>query len=303
MSAALVVGASGFVGSALTNLLASHGDVVRCSHRAEIDFCRIDVGRWRQSLAGIDVVYVCAGLAHSRHAPSELAAVNTAAPLALFAAAQQAGVAQFVWLSSAKVLGATAPRPVSERASVMPMDAYAASKAKAEAVLLQQAPRAETQLHIVRPPLVYGPDAQANFGLLLKAVLKRWPLPLGCVTTPRSMVSVHNLAAFLRHIKGRPGGVWHVKDADDLSITEIVNVMSRGVARPGMNLPLPERWLDRALRVARQGSRADALFQPFLLADDVTRETLAWHAPHCIEDELLRCVELRRAELRGARGL
>lgn len=303
MSTSLIVGASGFVGSALINLLASHGDAVRGSRRVEIDLLRIDVDRWRQSLAGVDVVYVCAGLAHARHAAGDLAAVNTAAPLALFAAAQQAGVAQFVWLSSAKVLGATAPHPVDEQASHHPMDAYAASKAKAEAVLLQQAEHADTQLHIVRPPLVYGADAQANFGRLLKAVVGRWPLPLGAISAPRSMVSVNNLAAFLRHLQGKPGGVWHAKDADDLSISSIVNRMRGGIARPGINLSVPERWLDRGLRLMGQASRADALCQPFLLSDDLTRASLDWSPPFSAADELLRIVELRSAELRGARGL
>lgn len=303
MSTTLIVGASGFVGSALTNLLASHGDNVRCSRRAEIDFTRIDVERWRESLLGVETVYVCAGLAHARHAPAELAAVNSAAPLALFAAAQQAGVAQFVWLSSAKVLGSTAPNPLGEDASLHPMDAYAASKARAEALFLKEAQHSVTQLHIVRPPLVYGADAQANFGLLLKAVLGRWPLPLGAIAAPRSMVSVNNLAEFLRQLSGRAGGVWHVKDEDDLSISDILSVMRGGVARPGINLPIPQAWLDFVCRAAGQSSRADALFQPFLLNDEVTRSSLEWSAPHAAADELLRCVELRSLELRGARGI
>ncbi|MCR9276921.1 MAG: NAD-dependent epimerase/dehydratase family protein [Pseudomonadaceae bacterium] len=302
MSSALVIGASGFVGSALTNLLASHGGVVRCSRRAEIDLLRIDVERWRDSLTGVDSVYVCAGLAHARHSRSMLAAVNSAAPLALLSAAQQAGVQDFVWLSSAKVLGATAPTPLTETASLHPMDSYAISKAVAEKALLQQARLADTELHIVRPPLVYGADAQANFGLLLKAVLGRWPLPLGAITAPRSMVSVNNLAAFLRHLRGRAGGVWHVKDADDLTITEIVRALQSGVPRPGANLPVPGNWLDRSLRMLGKSNMADALFQPFLLNDQTTRESLDWSAPFAAADELLRCVELRRAELGDARG-
>lgn len=46
---------------------------------------------------------------------------------------------------------------------------------------------------IIRPPLVYGPNAPGNFGKLAKLASKNLPLPFGAVKNLRSLVAVDNL--------------------------------------------------------------------------------------------------------------
>ena len=42
----------------------------------------------------------------------------------------------------------------------------------------------------LKRPLVYGPHAPGNFGLLVRAVQRDWPLPLGAIHNQRSIVGV-----------------------------------------------------------------------------------------------------------------
>jgi nucleoside-diphosphate-sugar epimerase len=86
--------------------------------------------------------------------------VNHRATAALAAAARDAGVSRFVFISSIRAqTGPVADNVVSERDTPRPTDAYGRSKLAAErAVVASGVP-----FTILRPVLVYGPGVKGNF--------------------------------------------------------------------------------------------------------------------------------------------
>ncbi len=50
---------------------------------------------------------------------------------------------------------------------------------------------------IIRPPLVYGSNASENFGALMHAVQRSWPLPLSEVNNQRNMSKAHILLGWV----------------------------------------------------------------------------------------------------------
>ena len=149
-------------------------------------------------LAGVRAVVHLAGRAHRAGEPASDAAMrgpNVEATARLARAAAQAGVARFVFASSIKVHGeTTAPgRPFRSDDPPAPEDAYARSKAQAEAALLAAAGGTSMEPVILRLPLVYGRGAKGNFRVLVDAVASGRLLPLASIDNRRSLLSLANL--------------------------------------------------------------------------------------------------------------
>jgi UDP-glucose 4-epimerase len=290
VSLAVVTGAGGFIGSHLVLRLLGDGWRVKVLARdapARGADATLDPGlglessedRWAAALEGADVVFHLAGIAH-RRAPAEvLELVNEHSPARLYEAAARAGVARFVWLSSIKVLGEKSAEPLREDSARAPVDAYGASKAAGEARLLAQAGR-DTAVAVVRPPMVYGPGVKANFRLLLalaRLAGRGVPLPFGDATAPRSLLGVTNLCDFLMRVAACGEGVLHVADPEDLSVAELLRVLT---GKPDLRLPaIPRRRMRTLFQAVGRRGDYTRLFEPFRLDSRVTREALSWEPP------------------------
>lgn len=286
MSKELLVGASGFIGRHLNARLSTEGVDVIAPSSQDLDLADLDQASLGDWFGGIDVVTVCAGLAHGDHPTDRLEQVNSVAPARLLEAAASAGVADFIWLSSARVLGASSDAFLAEGARASPGDAYARSKWAGEqalrAVQVANAPR----LHIVRPPLVYGAGVGGNMATLQRAVRGRVPLPVANVRARRSMVSVDNLVDFVRQLPGQPSGTWHVADAELLTLGEVVSALAEGCARHAAVLRCPPSLLSAALLVGGQRRVREVLLRSFLLDCSKASRELGWTPPQRAREAL-----------------
>jgi UDP-glucose 4-epimerase len=236
-----------------------------------------------------------AGIAHRQASVAELEATNVLWPEKIFQACGAAGVESFLWLSSIKVLGDVSEAPLAIDAPYRPVDDYARSKEQGERALLKRAEIQSTELQIVRPPLVYGPTVKANFLALLK--LAAWsrrglPLPLGSARAPRSFVGVDNLCDLLIHLTGQRGGVYHVADARDLSLVELLTLSG---ARRRMLWPLSPRLLEWLAGCLAQKANYQKLFKPLQVDQSATLDRIGWQPPCAIEEQLGETVAWFRA--------
>ena len=286
----LVTGARGFIGSHLVEALAHRFDVVPAA------FDLLEAPWPGDVLDGVHTVVHLAAHAHSAEpktaeARERIIRLNAEAPIRLANAAADAGVARFVFASNSKVLGDISAEPLHEGAPLAPAGLYAECKAQAEADLHALTRNADLTLCVVRPPLVYGPGVRANFLSLLKLASSRLPLPLGAAQAPRSFVSVGNLVAFLALVVESGEGVYHVADAEPVSVAELLGQIRELLGQPNrlwfVQEPLLRRvaaWLGREDQVAR-------LFDPMVLDDGRARSSLGWQAPQTREQALRETVE------------
>jgi UDP-glucose 4-epimerase len=114
-------------------------------------------------LAGVDVVFHLAGIAHRRASSRDYERVNHQATINLARSATEAGVGCFVFLSSVRAMGAAADALQRGEGDIQaPTDDYGRSKCLAERDLRQACAGGPMSLLILRPALVYGPGVKGN---------------------------------------------------------------------------------------------------------------------------------------------
>ena len=244
----LVTGASGFVGRHLIRALRDAGHEVAACSRSRVEqpgffyIASPDLepgADWAAALAGVDVVVHLAGLAavdglgNSADLEGEYRKVNVEGTRALAKQAAKAGVKHFVFMSSLHAVAANSDERLSEQTEPHPVSAYGRSKLAAEKAIQEELRTSGCAWTILRPPLVYGPGNQANFGLLLKLVKTGTPLPLASVRNRRSFIYVENLVDLISKCLGNAkafGKVYLPSDGEDVSTPELIRAIARANA-------------------------------------------------------------------------
>ncbi len=299
----LVSGAGGFVGSALCAALVPsnvvHG-LTRDSSKALVPGVqRLLWGGDGASLERFPDVDAVVHLAARTHVLRDGAtqpleafrAANTSGTLNLARQAAAAGVRRFVFVSSLHVNGtSTRGRAFTEQDVPAPQGPYAISKWEAEQGLRELATGSSMQVVIIRPPLVYGPGAPANFDKLLRAVRSGMPLPLGKVGNSRSLIGLDNLVAFIQLCLVHPAAAnqtFLVSDGEDVSTTELLRKVARACGRKARLLPVPPPLLRFMARVSGRQEIATRLLDSLVVDDGKARALLGW-LPVANMDEQLR---------------
>lgn len=273
-----VTGASGFVGQALVARLGAAGhEPVPLSRGRGIDY--EDAQAMTARFDGADAVIHLAARAH-RGGSDEDFSSNVRAARVAAQAARDAGVERFVLVSSIGVNGnVTHGRPFSESDLPAPVEPYARSKWQAEQAIRSILAGASTDFVIVRPPLVHGPGAPGNFGKLVHAVARGWPLPLASIRNARSLVGLDNLVDFLVRCTAHPAAaneLFLVADGEDLSTPDIVRCIGRGLGREARLLPLPPALLRAAARAMGRARIAESLCDSLQVDASKARRLLGW---------------------------
>ena len=308
----LVTGATGFIGHALLAQLArlEHIESVGLSRQAPAKplvgakyLHGWDLTSKTQSqpeLKGVDVLVHTAGRAHvlaDRLADplAEFRRVNVVGTRHLFKKAASMGVQRFLYVSSIGVNGVESAlgKVFSEEDTPKPKNAYAISKWEAEQCLLQMAAESGLEVVIIRPPLVYGPNAPGNFGYLMRAVQRGWPLPLGSVRNQRSLVALDNLVDFIVTCITHPQAAnqtFLISDGQDLSTTELVRGMAQAAGVPARLLPVPVWALQAGATLLGKSDAVQRLCGNLQVDISKARSLLGWAPPVSVEEGLRRAM-------------
>ncbi|MBB3590245.1 UDP-glucose 4-epimerase [Rhizobium sp. BK529] len=239
---------------------------------------------WSEALKSVDVVVHLAARAHvlkddSADPLAVFRSENTASALNLAEQAAKAGVKRLVFISSIGVNGMQSIRPFRHDDPPAPTEPYAISKHESEIALKAVAGRTRMELVIIRPPLVYGPNAPGNFARLVNLVLKRLPLPLGSVRNRRTLVALANLvdliALCMRH-PAAAGEVFLAGDAEDLSTPDLIRAIADGLGIKPALYPFPVSILRGALAIAGKQDLFDRLCGSLQVDISHARDVLGW---------------------------
>ncbi len=304
-SRVLVTGATGFVGSALTQLFDQQQiDWVGTSRSSSARYSGggnsvvvPDLGPesdWREGLHGCEAVVHLAARAHvmqDKAADPEQAfnRANWQATERLAVQAIEAGVRRLVFLSTIKVNGErTCDQPMRATDPAQPQDAYSRSKWRAEEALKRFAANSGLEVVIIRPPLVYGAGVKGNLAALERLIHRRLPLPLGAVRNRRSLVGVRNLSDLILRAIQHPaaaGGTFLVSDGQPLSTPGIIRAISKAQGRSSCLLNAPPGWLRLVATLLGKAPAAERLLGNLEVDMSATQALLDWEPPFTVEEE------------------
>jgi nucleoside-diphosphate-sugar epimerase len=326
----LVTGASGFIGRSLCEALERQGHAVRAVVRSAgsapgaagpAPVIVPDLGAApppAEAFSGVDAVIHLAGLSQvSRDgvpgADRAYHQANVEATGALARAARHAGVPRFVFLSSIRVFGLPPPAVIGPQTPAAPSEAYGASKLAAEEALAALVPAqagvatgtAPWSVTALRIPAVYGPGVKGGMLQLLRWIGRGWPLPLGAVRAPRSLLGVENLcAALIACAAQQPAGFsrYILADRETVSLSEVIDLLARGMGRAARNLAVPPQWIGAACRALGKEAAWKRLAEACTIDSGAFNQAFGFTPPVSAADGLLQTGQWYAAADRSGDG-
>lgn len=229
MKKILITGAGSYIGTSVAAYLENWQELYR------VDTLDMLGDGWKDAdFSGYDSVFHVAGIAHadSGKIPPEKEklyySVNRDLTVQTAKKAKEAGVGQFIFMSSAIVYGDSAPvgkdKYITKETVPSPANCYGRSKLEAEQGL--QALESEAfRVVILRPPMIYGPGSKGNYPVLsrLAGLLPVFPL----VENRRSMLYIGNLAEFVRlMVENKERGIFWPQNAAYSNTSRLVKMIA-----------------------------------------------------------------------------
>lgn len=309
----LVTGATGFVGKALQREMLARKIQARAAMRTLLsdehqllNVCAVgDIGPytdWRVALRDVHAVIHTAGRAHILNDQSidpltAFREVNTAGTLQLARQAAEMNVKRFVFLSSIGVNGVESIIPFKESDLVKPTEPYAISKLEAEEGLLEIAKTTNMEVVIIRPPLVYGPNAPGNFARLVDAVRRGLPLPLGSVTrNRRTLVGLDNLVDLVMVCLQHPAAanqVFLAGDGEDVSTADLLRKIALAFHVPSRLMPCPLVLLELVAGAVGKKAMVNRLCGSLQIDIVKSRSLLGWSPPNSLDQGLQKVAAVK----------
>ncbi|MCK9330967.1 MAG: NAD-dependent epimerase/dehydratase family protein [Candidatus Cloacimonetes bacterium] len=249
-----LIGASGFVGTRLTDICKNNFDITNLDKQQSLFFQELTILGDVRNPEDIEKAMKCKNMvvllaAEHRDDVSPVSLyydVNVQGTKNVLAAMDKACVKNIIFTSSVAVYGLNKENPNEEHLAD-PFNHYGKSKWQAEEVLREwynHNPQ-EKSLTIIRPTVIFGERNRGNVYNLLKQIASGKFLMVGKGTNYKSMAYVGNIAAFIKHHlqNTKPGyQVFNYIDKPDLNMNELVSQVEKSLNKhiPSTHFPY---WL------------------------------------------------------------
>jgi nucleoside-diphosphate-sugar epimerase len=205
----------------------------------------------------VDTVFHLAGYAHDLREPSKSKnlyhTLNVGATLRLAELAVKSGVKHFVFISSVKAGGKLfTNKCANEMDQGMADNIYGQTKKEAEIKLLNIGRNSNMHVSIIRPSLVYGPNAKGNLRLMLSNINKGLFPPIPDTQNRKSMIHVNDLVRAIMLVakdERANGEIFIVTDGKPYSSRDIYKAMCVIVGKPVPKWNVPKFIIDIAAKI------------------------------------------------------
>lgn len=220
----VITGASGFIGSNLTNYFIKKCKIfrtisIRSGHRLKFNF-------------DDKVIIHLSALVHDTKLSNFqiFKEANFEITKEIFENFLNSEAKDFIFISSVKAAADSCDQVLNEDFPPNPSTPYGISKLLAENYLLSKEIPKGKRIIILRPCMVHGPLNKGNLNQLDKFVRWNFPWPLASYENKRSFCSIDNLCFIINEIiedNSIPSGIYNVADDSSISTNELIYLIAR----------------------------------------------------------------------------
>jgi nucleoside-diphosphate-sugar epimerase len=208
----LITGKDSYIGTAVEKWLMREPD------KYKVDTVDMKNGSWKEKDFSIyDVVFHVAAVVHQKERSGMKEfyfKINRDLPVQVAEKAKQAGVSQFIFMSTMSVYGVEGKIgqeiAINYDTPVNPKSFYGASKVEAESEICKLKSN-DFRIVILRPPMIYGPNCPGNYARLEKLAIKLPIFPM--IENKRSMLNIEKLCQLVKgYIDHEVEGIFFPQD-------------------------------------------------------------------------------------------
>lgn len=218
----LIIGENSYIGNELSKYLLNwkeYYEIKKISARG--------MAPQKDIFEGYDVILDVAGIAHRKETKSnrhEYYEINRDLTIEMAKCAKEAGVSQFIVMSTMSVYGKVTGN-IQKETVPTPTNAYGDSKLQADSALMEMQ-NDKFKVVVLRPPMVYGKGCKGNYQSLRKLALKTPIFP--DFINKRSMIYIGNLCEFIKRIiDGDYRGIYLPQNSEYVSTYDMVRYISK----------------------------------------------------------------------------
>lgn len=227
----LITGANSYVGESFKTYAEKE-----YSNNFSIDVADTTNENWRKTDFSLyDTVFHVAGIAHvdlnisDEKTKEKYYAVNTDLAIEIAQLAKNAGIKQFVFMSSVIIYGEAAPfgkiMLIDEHTKPAPANFYGDSKWQADKGI-RNLKNENFHVAVLRPPMIYGRGSKGNYQILAK-IAKIFPF-FPSIKNQRSMLFIDNLCEFLcLLILSGEGGIYFPQNKEYVNTAMLVKTINQ----------------------------------------------------------------------------
>ena len=219
------------------------------------------------------------------------------ATLNLVRQAIKAGVPKLIYLSTIKAIcGASADEILDENTTPKPTCLYGQLKLETERKITQLSKGSETNVIILRFPVVFGKKADGNFTWLLKLADTPVPLPFKDLKNRRSMISRTSLTDAIATVvadQGAKRGTFHIHD-DAVSVAQLIAELRTGLDRPQRLFQAPHLMWQMMQALPKINEITYRFTRSLELTDAKFRQEFPWLPSVTMAEELRRTARAYR---------
>jgi len=216
----LITGKNSYIGRSFIDWIKKYN----CDY--EIEELNLRSESWRNyDFSKYDVVIHLAAIVHKKNVSKDTYySVNRDLAFDCAKIAKKSGVQHFIFFSTMSVFGLDTGN-INKETETNPKTYYGKSKLEAEN-LIEEEQNKDFKVSIIRPPMIYGPEAPGNYPKLSKLSRKIPFFPK--VYNSRSMIYIENLFMFLKIlIDNQLDGTFHPQNNKYVNTSELVKVIAK----------------------------------------------------------------------------
>ncbi len=307
MNNLLITGANGFIGSNVCVFFKDKYNITAVSRTRVkncnwIKFKEDNFEKLKNDIIASkpDLIIHCAAITHKNYKidsffSSTFYKVNVVFTKLLIDVSIECKSKKFIYMSSIGVHAITNKKPINENTVVLSKTNYAFYKLECEKLIKKSFEDKDLSWFILRPPIIYGPNAPGNLKLLSTAIDFKVPFLLEKNNHKRSLLGIKNLLSCMEKIifTNKKNRIYVIADDQVISFRELIYLIGKARRKRILLIKLPDFLYQLLEKIPYLGKKLKILSNKkcYIVDNSFVKKDLDWNPKFNLENEIYKSFE------------